>query len=88
MWTELFLLNREPLVQEIDEIIKHLTDYRTRFATARPNACATCSAMAYDQGKYRLTTAPIMEAFASLFKGCGFSGQSPESCPAGHGIPS
>ena len=28
MWTELFLLNREPLVQEIDEIIKHLTDYR------------------------------------------------------------
>lgn len=28
MWTELFLLNREPLVQEIDEIISHLTEYR------------------------------------------------------------
>lgn len=28
MWTELFLENREPLVREIDTIIKHLTEYR------------------------------------------------------------
>ena len=27
------------------------------------------------------------ESFASLFKGCGFSGQSPEPHPAGCGIP-
>ncbi len=33
------------------------------------------------------STAPLTESFASLFKGCGFSGQSPEPCPAGHGIP-
>lgn len=32
MWTELFLLNREPLVQEIDEIIGHLRDYRDAIA--------------------------------------------------------
>jgi len=32
MWTELFLLNRGPLVQEIDEIIKHLTEYRDAIA--------------------------------------------------------
>ncbi|WP_143287681.1 hypothetical protein [Butyricicoccus pullicaecorum] len=32
-------------------------------------------------------TAPLTESFASLFKDCGFSGQSPEPCPAGHGIP-
>lgn len=32
MWTELFLLNREPLVTEIDEIIGHLTDYRDAIA--------------------------------------------------------
>lgn len=28
MWTELFLENREPLVREVDTIIKHLTEYR------------------------------------------------------------
>lgn len=28
MWTELFLENRKPLVEEIDEMIKHLTEYR------------------------------------------------------------
>lgn len=32
MWTELFLLNREPLVREIDEIIGHLQDYRDAIA--------------------------------------------------------
>ncbi|MBS5151098.1 MAG: prephenate dehydrogenase [Butyricicoccus pullicaecorum] len=32
MWTELFLLNQQPLVQEIDEIIKHLTEYRDSIA--------------------------------------------------------
>lgn len=32
MWTELFLLNCGPLVQEIDEIIKHLTEYRDAIA--------------------------------------------------------
>ena len=31
MWTELFL-NQQPLVQEIDEIIKHLTEYRESIA--------------------------------------------------------
>ncbi len=32
MWTELFLLNRGPLVSEIDEIIHHLTEYRDAIA--------------------------------------------------------
>lgn len=32
MWTELFLRNAEPLVQEIDEIIGHLTEYRDAIA--------------------------------------------------------
>lgn len=32
MWTELFLRNAEPLVQEIDEIILHLTEYRDAIA--------------------------------------------------------
>lgn len=32
MWTELFLRNQEPLVQEIDEIITHLTEYRDAIA--------------------------------------------------------
>ena len=32
MWTELFLRNAEPLVGEIDEIIRHLTDYRDAIA--------------------------------------------------------
>ncbi len=32
MWTELFLRNAEPLVTEIDEIIRHLTDYRDAIA--------------------------------------------------------
>lgn len=35
MWTELFLRNAEPLVQEIDEIILHLTEYRDAIAGAR-----------------------------------------------------
>ncbi len=34
MWTELFLLNREPLVREIDELILHLTEYRDAIADA------------------------------------------------------
>ena len=33
------------------------------------------------------TTAPLTESFASLFKGCGFSGQSPESLSADSEIP-
>ena len=28
MWTQLFMANRKPLAKEIDEIIKHLTDYK------------------------------------------------------------
>lgn len=32
MWTELFLLNQQPLVQEIDEIILHLQEYRNAIA--------------------------------------------------------
>lgn len=28
MWTELFMANRKPLLNEIDEIIKHLTNYK------------------------------------------------------------
>ncbi len=28
MWTELFIRNKEPLVEEIDQILKHLTEYR------------------------------------------------------------
>ena len=28
MWSELFLCNAEPLAQEIDEVIKHLDEYR------------------------------------------------------------
>ena len=32
MWTELFLRNAAPLVGEIDEIIRHLTDYRDAIA--------------------------------------------------------
>lgn len=32
MWTELFLRNAEPLVQEIDEIIRHLAEYRDAIA--------------------------------------------------------
>jgi len=32
MWTELFLNNAQPLVQEIDEIILHLTEYRDAIA--------------------------------------------------------
>lgn len=40
MWTELFLLNRDPLVNEIDEIIKHLTEYRD--AIAGDNAEELC----------------------------------------------
>ena len=35
MWTELFLRNAEPLVQEIDEIIRHLTDYRDAIANGQ-----------------------------------------------------
>ncbi|WP_143149502.1 hypothetical protein [Butyricicoccus pullicaecorum] len=32
-------------------------------------------------------TAPLTESFASLFKGCGFSGQRPEPLAAASGIP-
>lgn len=32
MWTELFVGNSKPLVREIDEIIKHLTEYRNAIA--------------------------------------------------------
>ena len=28
MWTELFIENKKPLVAEIDEMIRHLTEYR------------------------------------------------------------
>ena len=28
MWTDLFLLNREPLLYEIDIIMEHLAEYR------------------------------------------------------------
>ena len=28
MWSELFLCNAEPRAQEIDEVIKHLDEYR------------------------------------------------------------
>lgn len=35
MWTELFLRNADPLVREIDEIIKHLTEYRDAIAQNR-----------------------------------------------------
>lgn len=28
MWTELFIRNKKPLVEEIDEILRHLTEYR------------------------------------------------------------
>lgn len=33
MWSELFLDNAEPLVDEIDEIIRHLTEYRNAIAS-------------------------------------------------------
>lgn len=32
MWTELFIENRQALVPEIDEVIKHLTEYRDAIA--------------------------------------------------------
>lgn len=35
MWTELFLLNQGPLVNEIDEIIRHLQEYRDAIAENR-----------------------------------------------------
>lgn len=35
MWTELFLLNQGPLVNEIDEIIRHLQEYRDAIAGGR-----------------------------------------------------
>ncbi|NBH79695.1 prephenate dehydrogenase [Clostridiaceae bacterium] len=35
MWTELFLLNQGPLVTEIDEIIRHLQEYRDAIAGGR-----------------------------------------------------
>lgn len=34
MWTELFLMNAEPLVSEIDSIITHLTEYRDSIFSA------------------------------------------------------
>ena len=36
MWSELFLCNAEPLAQEIDEIIKHLDEYRKGHPCRRP----------------------------------------------------
>ena len=33
MWTELFDLNREPLLEELDHLIAHLTQYRQALAT-------------------------------------------------------
>ena len=32
MWTELFLMNRGPLLEEVDNIIRHLTEYRDALA--------------------------------------------------------
>jgi prephenate dehydrogenase len=32
MWTDLFMMNRDPLVEEIDCIIKHLEEYRNSIA--------------------------------------------------------
>jgi prephenate dehydrogenase len=32
MWTELFSLNREPLLEELDHLIAHLTQYREALA--------------------------------------------------------
>lgn len=34
MWTELFLLNREPLLSELDALISHLNEYRAALETA------------------------------------------------------
>lgn len=34
MWTELFLLNREPLLSELDALIGHLNEYRSALKTA------------------------------------------------------
>lgn len=34
MWTELFLLNREPLLSELDALIGHLNEYRSALETA------------------------------------------------------
>lgn len=33
MWTELFLLNREPLLEELDALIEHLNEYREALAS-------------------------------------------------------
>ncbi|MBP3311626.1 MAG: prephenate dehydrogenase [Butyricicoccus sp.] len=41
MWTELFLRNAEPLVQEIDEIIMHLTEYRDAIANGEEERLCT-----------------------------------------------
>ena len=41
MWTELFLRNAEPLVEEIDEIIRHLTDYRDAIAGGQEERLCT-----------------------------------------------
>ena len=34
MWTELFMLNREPLMSELDALIEHLNEYRDALANA------------------------------------------------------
>jgi len=34
MWTELFMLNREPLLAELDALIGHLNEYRAVLETA------------------------------------------------------
>ena len=41
MWTELFLLNREPLMGELDALIEHLNEYREALRTADAQALCT-----------------------------------------------
>ena len=38
MWTELFLLNREPLLSELDALIEHLNEYRSALEKADAEA--------------------------------------------------
>ena len=42
LWSELFLLNREALGAEIDELISHLSAYREALATEDREALETC----------------------------------------------
>lgn len=41
MWTELFLMNKEPLLFEIDEIIQNLTDFKTAIKNDNANELNT-----------------------------------------------